>query len=342
MSGRILVDITHPAHFHFFRRAMEIWRQNGIELIVAARDKDLTLDLLESHGYDYALLSRARRGLAGLALELIEHQARLLRFIRRTRPQVLVEVAGTFIVHAARVARLPALVFYDTEHARASNLITYPFATRILTPACYQSDLGAKQIRYEGYHELAYLDPRHFRPDPAALQEAGLAPGESYFVLRFVSWDASHDVGQRGFSYDDKRDLVRRLSRYGKVLITSEAALEPQLEPFRLRAAPENIHHLLAFARLYIGEGSTMASEAAVLGTPAIYVNTLPLGYIYEQQHRYGLVHWLPQSREAIRLAEAFAADDHIKEEWRCRRDRMLSDKIDVTAFIREQVEAYI
>jgi uncharacterized protein len=99
-------------------------------VVIAARDKDLTLALLDRFGYTYTVLSRARSGLGGLAREMVEHEGRLLRLMRRVRPQVVAEVAGTFIVHAALLARVPSLVFYDTEAASLSNAITYPFATR--------------------------------------------------------------------------------------------------------------------------------------------------------------------------------------------------------------------
>ena len=134
---------------------MGIWQDKGYDLIVVARDKDVTLQLLDHYGFAYTVLSKARRGLAGLALELLEHEGRLLKLIRKERPDVLLEVAGTFIVHAAALTRTPALVFYDTEHARLSNAITYPFATRIITPDSYKDDLGRKHVRYNGYQELA-------------------------------------------------------------------------------------------------------------------------------------------------------------------------------------------
>ena len=95
-------------------------------------------------------------------------------------------------------------MFYDTEHAHLSNAITFPFATRVITPECYRTDIGEKQIRYAGYQELAYLHPDRFQPDPGVLDELGFTSNEPYFVVRLVSWKASHDIGQRGvIPYDD-------------------------------------------------------------------------------------------------------------------------------------------
>ena len=53
-------------------------------------------------------------------------------------------------------------------------------------------------------------------------------------------------------------------------------------------------------SELYIGEGGTMASEAAVLGIPSIFVNSLELGYLNELEKKYGLVFNFSDSKKAI------------------------------------------
>ena len=81
-----------------------------------------------------------------------------------------------------------------------------------------------------------------------------------------------------------------------------------------------------------------MAAEAAVLGIPAIYTNPLPLGYIDELEHEYGLV-FSPQSQEeALSRAIAIMCDDNIAGEWTEKKERMLADKIDVTEAILDHV----
>ena len=51
------------------------------------------------------------------------------------------------------------------------------------------------------------------------------------------------------------------------------------------------MHDLLYYATMYIGEGATMASEAAILGTPSIYINTLRLSYTDEEEAKYDLLY---------------------------------------------------
>jgi predicted glycosyltransferase len=234
-------------------------------------------------------------------------------------------------------------VFDDTEHAKIEHALLDPFASTICTPACYRVDLGKKQIRYNGNHALAYLHPHHFTPNPDVLTELGLTPGDPYTIVRFVSWDASHDVGQHGIV--DKTGLVKALEPYGRILITSEGPLPQELEQYRIQVSPEKMHDLLYFALLYIGEGATMASEAAVLGTHAIYVSTLRLGYIDEEEEKYGLVSTFSDPEviqsSVLDTAVQLLRDPNVRARGKQSREKLLKEKIDVTAFMTWFIENY-
>src|SRR5574340_324797 len=122
---RILVDITHPAHAHFFRHTIRQWQNEGHAVRITSRDKDIAVTLLNEFGFDHTTIGHARRGVAGLGIELVERAWGLGRVIRDFRPQVATAVAGTFIVYGCLPYRVPTVVFYDTEHANLSNAITY-------------------------------------------------------------------------------------------------------------------------------------------------------------------------------------------------------------------------
>ena len=262
---RILVDITHPAHVHFFRHAMELWRGAGHELCVTARRKDITYELLDALGIEFEDLGPARSGLLGLAVELPVRTARLLRRVRRFRPDVMTAIGGVFIAQAGWLSGVPSVVFYDTENATLSNLLTYPFCTTVSTPRCYEGWVPSKKhVTYHGYHELAYTHPKRFTPDDSVLQRFGLTRDEPFVIVRLVSWGAAHDVRDYGFSGLER--VVRTLEPYGRVLISSERALPRELEPLRLSAEPELVHHLLAFARLFIGESRPWRARARPSG----------------------------------------------------------------------------
>jgi predicted glycosyltransferase len=233
---------------------------------------------------------------------------------------------------------------HDTEHAKLVN-ITVPFTDVIFTPSCFKKDLGKKQIRYNGYHELAYLHPNYFTPNPAVLDEIGLSKDDTFIILRFVSWSASHDVGHSGLTIDTKRKAVKEFEKYGHVFITSESPLSEEFERYRIAVSPEKIHDLMFYATLLYGESATMASECAVLGTHAIYCDFAGRGYTDEEEEKYGLVFNFKldeeSQRKSLEKAVELFGDNNLKSLGRKKREKLLEDKIDVTAFMVWFVENY-
>lgn len=338
---KILLDILHPAHVHFFRNAVGILRNDGHQVLVTARDKNLTLRLLDAYGLSHSVLSREAKSRRGLAAELISRNWRLAKIVRRERPDVMASIGGVSTAQVGFVTRTRNLIFYDTENATISNLLSYPLATRVLTPDCYRGKVLGRHVTYAGYHELAYLHPRRFTPDSSVLAESGLDADDTYSVVRFVSWRALHDVTARGTALDDRIRLVEALERHGRVFITSELPLPDELEPFRLPIPPERIHHLLAHASLFIGESATMASESVILGVPSVYLDPVGRGYTDEQESRFGLCfNYRPwQMTEAVARAETILSRG-LKGDpgFRERVARLHAEKIDVTDMIVDEL----
>jgi len=189
--------------------------------------------------------------------------------------------------------------------------------------------------------ELASLHPNRFTPNPAVLTELGLAEGDPFIIVRFISWQASHDVGQYGVR--DKVRLVKALEQYGHVLITSEGALPPELQSYQIRGDPEKLHDLLYYATLYVGEGGTTAAEAAVLGTPSIFVSSLAktMGNFIELEETYDLLYSFTDGSAALDRAIEILQDPASQKNWKIKRDRLLKDKIDVSTFMIWFIENY-
>jgi hypothetical protein len=166
----------------------------------------------------------------------------------------------------------------------------------------------------------------------------GVAQGEPYYVVRFVSWEASHDVGELGFSLEGKRRLVEELEAYGRVFISSELQLPDDLAARVPDIHPTEMHSLLASARMLVAESATMASECAVLGVPSVYVAKTSRGYIDEQAARYDLVHIFDHSQEQDAMAKALqlAADPQLGERAAAARAQLLDERIDVTNWMMD------
>ncbi|EFW91183.1 hypothetical protein ZOD2009_15186 [Haladaptatus paucihalophilus DX253] len=330
---KVFVTIQHPAHVHFFRNAIAELEADDHDVHVFAREKEMAVELLRRYDISHEVLAGTASGLSQLARVQATYEARLLRRAVQLKPDVITAIGGVAAAHVAKVTGARSAIFYDTEHAKLIQNLAFPFADAVYTPDCYTRNVGSKQVRYPGYHELAYLHPDRFTPDPTVVEDLGLDPDETFTVLRLVEWGASHDVGQGGF--DDVHDVVERLEDAGsEVLITSERTLPSSLESRRATVPPHRMHDLLAFADLFVGEGATMAAESAVLGTPAIYVNTLTMGYTDELDERYELLFNYQQEDRHARALEQAVSILEGDADWQERRQRLLDDKVDTTDVI--------
>ncbi len=338
---KILIDILHPAHVHFFKNFYFEMQDRGHQLSVTARDKECACELLESYDVPHRLISRQQSGTAGLVTEMIQRTYRLSRVIREFRPDALTGIMGPSIAVAGALHRIPAVVFYDTEFATQTNWFVYPLAHSVCTPDCYQATVRGTHRTYAGYHELAYLHPNRFTPDPGKLAAFGVREDEPYSLVRFVSWEAIHDRRERGLSLAQKLELVRLLETHGRVLVSSEGPLPEDLSSRRVAGPVEDIHHLLAHAQAIVGESATMSSESAVLGTPAVFIATTGRGYTDDQEARYGLVRHVTEERfdEAVDAITSLYTDGSPREYGARARARLLEEKIDVTRWMVEYFE---
>lgn len=340
---KILFDISHPAHVHFFKNAIQLLREQSHQVLITSRHKDIATTLLDQLQLQHTPLSRLQKGgLFRLAKELLQRNIALYRIVRRFKPDIMAAIGGVNIAQVGKLCRVPSLVFYDTENAKLQNSITYPFASCVLVPECYQAWLPKKRhIRYNGYHEIAYLHPDYFTADKSLALQNGLIENRDNFFLRLVSWQANHDIGESGWSPSLSRKLIHYLAQRGNVLVSSENPLADDLKQYEYRGDPAQVHHLLAHCRLLIGESATMASEAAVLGVPSLYIAKTGRGYTDEQDRRYGLV----KNIKLLDLALILPAIDTMLAQSRLHYQNLgqmlIKDHIDVNRFIIHCLESF-
>lgn len=338
---RVLVEIVHPANVLFFTRPMRHLRERGDEVRVVSRHKDMATTLLDSMSIEHTPISRAGSGLFGLASELLVRDTRLAGIVRKFRPHVMIGFGGLAISHVGRLLGVPAVAFYDTEVAKLQNRLAWPFITHLYVPDSYSGEVPAgRHTRVPGSKDLSYFHPSAFRASTEIAVRNGLDPQRDNFFVRLVSWRANHDLGKSGLSLDAARPLITRLQSLGKVHLSSERPLPPDLETLRYRGTPLDVHHLLAHCRLCIGESATMACEAALLGTPSIYASTDFRGYV-EQLVASGLIVSAPEPDGAslIRHVEGALARD--RSQTAAARDAWMQGKPDWAQVVVEALDRH-
>jgi predicted glycosyltransferase len=338
---RIVVDINHPADVHFFKNFIREMEKRGHRILITASRKEVSYHLLDRYGFQYEKLGSYGKSLAEKMINIPLLDLKMYQAVKKFNPDIFVGFGSIRAAHVSKVLRRPCINFEDTDHAKWEHRLYVPFADVVLTPRCFTKDFGKKQVKIDTYKELFYLHPDYFHPDVSVLADAGLTPGERFIVLRFVAFDAQHDLGQTGLQ--NREEIVEQLEKFGKIFITSEQGLPDNLKKYQLTIPVEKLHDLLYFATLYFGEGSTTAAEAAMMGTPAIYVSSLSggLGYVSDLEQLYGLLYNFREQQPALKKAVELLKNPQVKEEWIRKRDDFLKDKLNATQFLIWFVETY-
>lgn len=366
---KILVYLGHPAHFYLYKNAIINWREHRHTVEILIKKKDILQQLLDNQGWKYHnILSEGRKNnKIGMALGVIKRAWRLNKFCTTFKPDIMTgtSVENSFV---GPLHRIP-VVNCNEDDALVVPLyakLSYPGASSILTPiVCDNGKWNKKSTKYPSYHELAYLHPNHFTPNKSIVEGYGIDTTKPYFIMRFASLKAHHDDGVKGINTEIAQRLIDILSPHGQIYITSERELESQFESYRIRINPLDMHHVMAFASLYLGDSQTMAAEAGVLGVPFVRFNDFVgrIGYLQELEDIYQLgygIHATPLNTNstirrvdgsaqpngtqalynAVEALVAMPADER-KALYTARREKMLSEKIDYAKYLTWFVENY-
>ena len=333
----ILISSGHPAQIHNFRELKKELEAKGHTVFWVATQKDISEYLLHYYGIRYTVLRRPRKSIFSRIYTLIINSITVFSLLKNNNIDIAVSRVSPYVTIACMLRRTEHIALTDTETAGIYDKIFGTFATTLLTAKSFRRQLRKDQIRFDGNIELFYLHPKRFQPANNVENILGLHDGEPYVIMRFVTWDAYHDKGIYGFTDENKIKAVEEISKYARVFVSSENKLQKRLEKYRITIPVEKMHDVIAHATLFFGESATMASESAIMGTPAIYLNKNWLGYI-EEAAKYDLVHLFKDSLEkqnsAINKAEELLKDPNIKEKTLENASKFLKDKIDVTAFM--------
>ena len=345
----ILVDIGHPAHVHLMRNCIHQLINDGNKVVVTAKDMPIIKHLLDFYQIDHIVVGKKGNDLATKVLKQIIFNFKIWRVATKNHIDIATGTSMSIPV-VSKFCKMKSINMDDDDDEVQPIAVKYshPFSDVRLTPnSLIKHRASSHALFYEGTHELAYLHPNHFAPNPKVLEKAGLNEFSRYFVLRFVAFNAYHDVGENGISLENQRKLIDLLKPYGRIIITSEKELNPEFEPYRMPVPPEDIHSLIAFSAMLIGDSQTMTSEAAILGVPALKCNTFAgrLSVPNELEQKYGLCYaYHPDDFDQLysHLERLLSNNpEALRQEWQEKRQRFLDDHIDVTAFFTWFIENY-
>ena len=365
----VLIQLSHPAHFHLYKIVAKNLMENGNKVLFVIKSKDILETLLQNAGLPYVNINQhAHRGSKlGILWDMFVREWRIIKLCRKHKID-LITGSTPETAHVSWLLRIHGVNTGEDDAAVISMFIKIakPFIDGYVAPdPCEMGLVEPKTAHYPGYHELAYLHPNHFTADAKVVTGYGIDVTKPYFVMRFASLHAHHDNGIKGINTEIAKRLVKILEPFGTIYITSERPLEPQFEQYRIKINPLDMHHVMAFTSLYIGDSQTMAAEAGVLGVPFVRFNDFVgrIGYLRELENIYELGYGIHASAlpadSTIRRADgsiqpsgvealyerveqlvAMPAEER-KEIFQSRRQKMLSEKIDCAKFLTWFIEEY-
>lgn len=341
MNKRLyLFYIGHPAHYYSSMTIADRLSDNGHSILFICRAKDIVLDLMKECPYNYKIISSRERGksIFGIILSVLIREVKLFFIALKYHPYVMI---GTDIVisHIGKLLNIPSVILNEDDESIVPLLAKYGFkySTVTISPkSCKFNNYKHKKIEYNGFHKMLYLNPHEYHKRFKNFT-SDVDITSRYFLLRFSGLTAHHDSRVLGIDDDVATQLIKKLSSYGKIYISSEKKLNEDMSRYLLDVNPKDMHFYLANCDFLISDSQSMSVEASMLGVPSIRYSSFAgkIGVLNELENDYKLTFAItPGDTWGLfsKIDELLSIID-IKSEFQLRRQKLYDDKINVTSF---------
>lgn len=284
----IWIDIAHIPQFNFYKRFIHYLSESGHRVYITVLDRGRLANIVKYEISDVRNVSVeviGKHKLSKLSAIVDANIFRLVKLLLWTRGK---NIDVTFSNHhqtsiIARILRIPGYSFGDdpqskiypafVRFATQSHMLIYEDVNKVTLP-------GDKVLSV--LKEWAYLSPKEFSPNAAALNKYSVEP-KKYLFLREVTVGTTNYVGQEAGAilhvqkYIDEATYVDESgeNRKMKVLFSLEKKNTRKDYPedwILLQEPIDDIHSLIYYSAGLVSSGDSMAREAALLGVPSYYL----------------------------------------------------------------------
>lgn len=248
------------------------------------------------------------------------------------------------ITHVGRLIRKPSIVVNEDDFDVVPQFakLAYPFASKIVAPnSCRLGRWDNKRIGYTGYHELAYIGKKYFVPSKQVAEKYLKMNLPSVFI-RLSALGAYHDKGKEGMNID-KIESILNLFKNWNIILNSEKNFQGIKYT---RIDPKDVHHVMSYCDIYVGDSQTMAAEAALLGVIAVRYNDFvgKIGYLDELEVKYKLGYGFKTAEYNEMMSFLLEAKNNIDELKKLHQDRLnnaIADFDDTNEVIINSINKY-
>ncbi len=341
---KLLIDICHPAHVHYFKN---LYKEliNNHQVYVTCKDEKSVIDLLNAYQIPYMSIGKKAHSILGKIGKQLYFSLRIWWMCFTKNIDIALGCSPS-IVHASLLCKCHSILFDDDDQKVQFFTRTFvsPFASCILSPDTLKHEQLKNAIYYSGFQELAYLDPNVFNSYSRSYINIEHLVKKPYSIVRFNAFKAHHDINKTGMNLHQKRQLIQVLQKYGQVYITTENLIDSEFQEFQCKVPPQEMHNLMKEASLFVSDSQTMTTESALLGVPAFRCNSFAgeLANINEIEYNWGLVFsYKPHEFDLMLQNIEDLLSRQYAEEWQAKREQMLNQKINVLEFWKWFIEQY-
>jgi len=253
----------------------------GWRVVITTRKHDYTLGIFRLKKVKPVVIGvYGGASLEGKLYSSLYRSKKLLDYISKLdeKPRVHISFSSPDAVRVAFGLGIKIILLNDTPHSIYVNRLTLPLADKILIPKAIPKEAftyavpSNRLVQYEGVDEVSWI--KKLKPKTSVLRKLGLNRRDEIVVIRSEEVKASYypklmeiptikvlsEIYGRNelkivyfARYPDQKKLISE--RFPKVIIPKRAVDAPSL---------------IAYSRLVVTGGGTMAREGALLGVPSI------------------------------------------------------------------------
>ncbi len=271
---KILIDVLHIVYWNFYKNAINLLEDRGIDVHLTVRPRGNLVKIIEFENpqIDLTIIGKHQNYLRGKVIDSITRTYELSNYIRKNKIDA-VSSDGFNIGFASKMARVPSLMHLDDFEYKTTFYLGMISGSKILIPSSIPIN-GTNVIKYRGFKELAFLNPKYFKPSKDVLSEIGVEE-RNYAYLRVVS-PISLNYKQNPIDIERFKKIINYIKQFGyDVVLSSESELlSRQLKKLcTVIEKPLKDHHsILKYAAFTISTGDSVARESCLVGTPTLYM----------------------------------------------------------------------